>query len=188
MDKKKPIEVFTSLDLEMNQPSGKIIQIGAVVGNIKTGEIFEKLSVFVNPKEDLSPMIITLTGITQDMVDSGVTLEEAYTKLKDMHVKHNAFVNAVTWGGGDSKELGDQLKLENNNFTGWCFGRRWIDVKTLYVSWRIANGQTIQGGLKNSCKKLGVPFQGPAHRADMDALNTFFAYKKILEMIKASIA
>jgi len=181
---KKPIEIFTALDLEMNQPSKKIIQIGACVGNISTGQIFEKLSVFVNPQERISSYITNLTKITQEDVDCGFTLEEAYRKLQKMHENYGSFVNAITWGGGDSQELLDQLKEENTNFEGWCFGRRWIDTKTLFVSWRIANGQQIQGGLKNACHKIGVTFQGPAHRADMDALNTFFAFKKMLEIIK----
>ena len=79
---KKPIEIFTALDLEMNQPSKKIIQIGACVGNISTGQIFEKLSVFVNPQERISSYITNLTKITQEDVDCGFTLEEAYRKLQ----------------------------------------------------------------------------------------------------------
>ena len=99
----KPIEIFTSLDLEMNNKEGKkIIQIGAVVGNITTGEILETLSIIVNPKEQLTDFIIGLTGITQNDVDNGVTLEEAYLKLKEMHLRHKSFINCITWGGGDS--------------------------------------------------------------------------------------
>ena len=80
MDKKeefvmKPLEIFTSLDLEMNQPSRKIISIGVVVGNIRTGNILEKLNVFVNPREKLITRIKDLTKITQEDVDSGYTLE-----------------------------------------------------------------------------------------------------------------
>ena len=124
----KPIEIFTALDLEMNQPSGTIIQVGACVGNIQTGEILETLSVFVNPKEKLSDFIIDLTGITQEDVNNGVTLEEAYLKLKEMHLRHKSFTNAITWGGGDSKELLDQLGMDQED-ERWCFGRRWIDAK-----------------------------------------------------------
>lgn len=181
----KPIEIFTSLDLELNQreTGAKIIEIGAVTGNIKTGEILDTLSVFINPQEELTPMILQLTGIKQSDVDSGVTLEQGYRLLENMHKRHSAFVNPVTWGGGDSQELLAQLKAENPQFQGWCFGRRWIDSKTLFVSWRIAQGLPIKGGLKNSCAKLGVRFHGPAHRAERDAYNTFFAYKKLLEII-----
>jgi len=185
----KPIEIFTALDLEMAQPSNRIIQIGAVCGNIKTGEVFERLSVFVNPHEQLTTKILELTGIKQEDVDGGVTLEEGYDRLKAMHRKYKAFLNPLTFGGGDSLLILKQLKDENPNFSEndgdqWCFGRRWIDVKTLYVSWRIANEQQIQGGLKNACKKVKVQSYGPFHRADMDALNTFNLFRGMLEFLK----
>src|ERR1700676_1619914 len=126
---KRPIEIFTSLDLEMNQPSRKIIQIGACAGNIRTGEILEKLSIFVNPQEQLAPFIVELTGIKQEDVDTGLTLYEAYKKLAEFHKKHNSFVNCVTWGGGDSQEIYEQLRKECGHVWSvedhWCFGRRW---------------------------------------------------------------
>jgi inhibitor of KinA sporulation pathway (predicted exonuclease) len=181
----KPIEIFTSLDLEMNNKEGKkIIQIGAVVGNITTGEILETLSIIVNPKEQLTDFIIGLTGITQNDVDNGVTLEEAYLKLKEMHLRHKSFINCITWGGGDSHELAEQLLKENPNFTGWYFGRRWIDAKTLFVSWRFANGQPIQGGLARSMTKVGLKFKGRKHNALDDATNTFHMYRAMLGKLK----
>jgi len=179
-----PIEIFTSLDLEMCQPSKKIIQIGACTGNVITGEIFEKLSIFINPHEQLSKEIIDLTHITQEDVDNGVTLEEGYRKLQEMHKKHKAFVNVITWGGGDSIELLTQLQKENPNFEGWEFGRRWIDTKTLFVCWRIANSQQIQGGLAKSMLKLGLKFEGKKHNGLDDAVNTFLLYSKLLCLLK----
>ena len=56
--------IFTSLDLELNQPSGKIIQIGAAVGHLMTGEIIEKFSCFIKIDEALDERIIKLTGAT----------------------------------------------------------------------------------------------------------------------------
>ena len=94
----KSIEVFTALDLEMNKPSGKIIQIGAVTGNIYTGEVLERLSVFINPNEEIDPFITQLTKIKQDDINSGSTLEEGYRLLQKMHEKHKAFCNPITWG------------------------------------------------------------------------------------------
>lgn len=180
----KPIEIFTSLDLEMNQPSKKIIQIGACVGNIVTGQIFEKLSVFINPNEHLNPYITELTKIHQQDVDNGLTLEEGYRKLQRMHENYSAFVNTITWGGGDSQELLNQLKQENPHFEGWCFGRRWVDTKTLFVSWRFANGQPIQGGLARSMTKVGLKFEGQKHNATDDAVNTFRMYRAMLDIMK----
>lgn len=195
----KSIEIFTSIDLEMNQPSRKIIQIGAIVGNIATGEILERFSVFVNPKEKLSEKIIKLTKITQKDVDNGFTLEEAYNQLRALHEKHNSFINPLTWGGGDSQELLNQLRkpliykilvllgLKHNIELGWCFGRRWVDVKTLFVSWRFLNGKPIQGGLAKSMLKVGLKFQGQKHNATDDAENTFHIYRKMLSLFKSDV-
>lgn len=184
----KPIEIFTSLDLEMAQPSKKIIQIGACAGNIVTGEILEKLSIFVNPNEQLNQFITDLTGIKQSDVDSGTTLQNAYEILKRFHLRHNSFINPIVWGGGDNLELFEQLKLENTNLTfeslEWCFGRRWIDVKTLFISWRLANGQPIQGGLAKSMLKVELRFQGRKHNATDDSINTFHMYCKMLNLMK----
>jgi inhibitor of KinA sporulation pathway (predicted exonuclease) len=187
MSDMKPIEIFTSLDLEMNQPSKKIIQIGACVGNIRTGQIFEKLSVIINPNEHVAPFITDLTKITQDDVNRGVTLEEGYGKLKRMHENYGAFINAITWGGGDSQCLLEQLKAENPHFEGWCFGRRWLDTKTLFVSWRFANGQPIQGGLARSMTKVGLKFEGQKHNARDDAVNTFKMYIAMLALLKGKV-
>lgn len=179
-----PIEIFTSLDLEMNQPSGSIVSIGAVIGNINTGQILDKLHVYVNPGEHLNPGITQLTKITQRDVDNGLSLEEAYLRLKRMHENYFSFVNCIVWGGGDSHELLKQLKEKNPNFTDWCFGRRWIDTKTLYISWRLANGKAIQGGLARSMTKAGLKFQGQKHNALDDAENTFRMYVKLLCLLK----
>jgi inhibitor of KinA sporulation pathway (predicted exonuclease) len=179
----KPIEVFMSLDLEMAQPSKRIIQIGACVGNIRTGQIFDKISLFVNPQEKLTPFIMDLTKIKQEDVDNGYTLEEAYRKLQKMHENYGCFINSICWGGGDSIELLEQLKQNNPHFEGWCFGRRWIDTKTLFISWRLANGRQVQGGLAKAMTKVGLKFIGQKHNAMDDSVNTFHMYCKMLGLL-----
>ena len=57
---------ITCLDLELNQPSGKIIQIGAVVGDTDNGDILDRYRAYVDPGEPLQQFIIDLTGITED--------------------------------------------------------------------------------------------------------------------------
>ena len=133
MSEQKEKRNFLSLDLEMNQPSGKIIQIGAVVGDIITGDIVDRIRIYVNPNEPLLEYIVNLCGISQADVDSGDDLVSAYNKLKSFHQKHDCFMNPITWGGGDSDYLLNQLKEEDKDIK-WCFGRRWIDVKTIVFS------------------------------------------------------
>lgn len=173
----------------MNQPSGSIIQIGAVVGDIESKQVLDKISIIVHQPETITDYIVNLTGITQDMVDGGVDLYEAYIKLKAFIEKHTPFVNPITWGGGDSEELKKQVYSYciQNNITqpeSWCFGRRWIDAKTIFVSLRFANKQQIQGGLSRSMVKMGLKFKGRKHDAADDAENTFHMYCSLLERLK----
>jgi len=175
--------VFTAIDLEMNQPSGTIIQIGIAVGDITTGTILESASVVINPHETLSEFIINLTGITQAQVDGGEDLVSGYNKICAIHKRHNAFMNPITWGGGDSAELKEQLTRAGFAEGRWVFGRRWIDAKTVYISTRIANRESIQSGLSKSMTNVGLNFKGRKHDAKSDAENTFYMYARLLEII-----
>lgn len=174
---------LTCLDLELNQPSKKIVQIGAVIGDTQTGDIVDKLRIYVNPGEPIDPFITNLCGITQEQIDEkGVTLDEAYLLLKKFHKKAN-FINPITWGGADSQEIYEQISPELQK--NWCFGRRWIDAKTLFVSQMIAHQNRVDSsGLKDSMKKLGLQFTGRAHDAQDDAENTFTIYHHMLHSLR----
>lgn len=186
---------FTSIDLELNQPpspllnSGSfIIQVGWCVGNLKTGEILEKQSRFVQIPEPLNPFITTLTNITQEMLDTqGGTLDRAYQDLRESHLKYNCHPNPITWGGGDSKEMEAQLtelfpeSLKDNYF---CFGRRWFDTKTVFQLWCLSQDIKMQSGLAKSMTKAGLKFKGTKHRADDDAENTFILAHHLLKKFR----
>lgn len=47
-------ELIVALDLELNQPSGRVVQIGAVLGNVRTGEVLSQFALKVNPGEPFS--------------------------------------------------------------------------------------------------------------------------------------
>jgi inhibitor of KinA sporulation pathway (predicted exonuclease) len=175
---------ITTLDLELNQPSGKICQIGAVVGDTITGEISQRLKIYVNPGEPIAPFITELCGITQNQIDTqGVPLAEAYLLLKDFHRRYSEFMNPVTWGGGDSETVRVQLGFGDTD--DWCFGRRWIDAKTLVVSQMIAKENAVySGGLSSAMKRFGLKFQGRKHDALDDAENTFRIYHQMLYLMR----
>jgi inhibitor of KinA sporulation pathway (predicted exonuclease) len=199
MDKKqylpKKITRFLAVDLELNQPSNSIIQIGACAGDIETGEVLDRFSMIVNCGEQLGycnggendgTTITDLTGITQEQVDNGVTLLHAYEELSAFAKRYGTFVNPLTWGGGDTEEIRKQVlqHIAYPRTLEWPFGRRWIDVKTLFVSWRFANGEQIKGGLARSMTKVGLKFEGRKHDAEDDAVNTFRMYVKLLELLR----
>jgi len=180
--------IFTSLDLELNKEGNQttdIIQIGAVIGNIYTGEILKKLRLYVKPSKPLDPFIITLTGIKQSDIDEkGITLLEAYNELKKCHIDLKSHHSIIQWGGGDEKELKEQLLKQGMPFYDWCFGRTYFNVKSLCQSISKAKKQKFQGGLKKYCQRHKVIFEGPAHDALQDSLNTFKLYVDLLKKLE----
>lgn len=175
--------IYTSLDLEMDQPGCEIIQIGAVSFDAVTMEVFEKLRAYVKIDHPLNPFITKLTGITDEVLQKeGTSLREAYDKLVLLHKARGAFVNPVTWGQGDSQCLRSQVGLDEAMY---CFGRRSRDVKDIFQAWRESQGEKVQGGLAKSLTKLGMQFQGRKHDALDDAFNTARAYHALLRKFRA---
>jgi len=180
-----------SLDLELNQPSGTIIQVGAVVGNLASGEILAEYSAHIWTAEIINPTITQLTGIRQTDVLNGICLITAYRQLIQLHKDFNCFRNALVWGGGDSEYLKTQLEKSPSlpilhsaeGLKFYLFGRRWIDAKTLYVSRCFKTDVPYQGGLSKAMTKLGLQFKGKKHQACDDARNTFYIYRKLLEIM-----
>ena len=166
-----------SLDLELNQPSGTIIQVGAVVGNLETGEILERYSAIRKTNEKIDERIQKLTGITDEKIKEGISLIQIYTDLETIHKKYKCFRNPVTWGGGDSEELRLQVFKTPEDFV---FGRRWIDAKTLFLSFMFANSNPQQAGLSKAMAKLGLQFKGKKHDAKDDAFNAFIIYRDLV--------
>lgn len=180
---------FICLDLEMNKPSNSIIQIGWCVGNVYTGEIIKSESRLVRPNEPIDAFITTLTGITQEMIDeNGMSLIEAYVDLRSDAIHYQCNKQVMTWGGGDNWELFKQLKQYFNgsfDVNEYVFGtRRWFDIKTLFQAYCISNQLKMQSGLKKSCHRMDMKFDGPAHDAKQDAINTFKLGCKLLSLFK----
>ena len=169
--------ILMSLDLELNQPCNTIIQIGITVGDTETGLISEIVRYDIKSDTQVTPYITDLTGITQQQVDTGIPLQEAYTDICRLHGIHKCFMNPLVWGSGDMELLRSQLNMDNQR---WVFGRRFIDAKTVFIARQMAGGLPFAGGLRNSMKRLGLKFEGLAHRADVDAINTFRIYHKLL--------
>jgi len=163
---------FLSLDLEFNQPSQKIIQVGITIGSLTESEdkwIKEKW--YVDPGEPISDYIIKLTGITQsDISRYAVSYQTIATDLINLINKHNCFVNPVTWGGGDCESLLHAFRSNSVDFPK--FGRRWIDVKTIITFDQITKGKAICGGLSSALGSVKLHFKGNPHQADDDAFNT----------------
>lgn len=171
---------YLALDLELNQPSNKIIQVGIAIGSMAKPDHYFKLSWYVNPCESINPEITSLTGITDaNIADSATPIDEIAEQISDLSKMYNCFVNPVTWGGGDSKELLDLFR--NNGVEFKHFGRRWIDVKTIHQFIRVSKDKSFTGGLASAMGDYKLSFWGKQHRAGDDAANTLRLYFKLLE-------
>ena len=175
--------LLLALDLEMNQPSGRIIQVGAVLGDVTSGEIVARFSEHVLIDEVISPEIVALTGITQEAVDAAAPLDAVHARLLAWMRPFEArrVMNPLTWGGGDVETLRRQLGVD---LEGWPFGRRWIDAKTIYVAYRMSVGEVSHGGLRRALKAMKMSFEGRGHDAGDDALNTFRIYCALLYVLR----
>lgn len=165
-----------SLDLELNQPSRKIIQIGYVIADLNKNTIVRKRSLIVDPNEPLGFIqdgrsITDLTGITEvDIKFNGRSLKDAYDILvMDIEeLKPNR--SCVQWGQGDSECLRQQLGLDYNDY---IFRPRIWDVKSLYQIHRAFENKALAAGLEKALEHLGMEFYGRPHDAMDDALNTY---------------
>ena len=124
---------FLALDLELNQPSGKIIQVGVAIGDKHTR--FEDYVVrkwYLDPQEPIGEFINDLTGITDsDIRAEAYSHEHVARELGELIKEHKVFVNPVTWGGGDSVDLLADLWKIHADFRHFC--RRLLDVNTWYT-------------------------------------------------------
>lgn len=182
------IQYFLALDLELNNapnnatPNPKIIQVGIAIGtwdHYAEDQII-KHKWYLDPEEPIYPFITELTGITdEDIKNKSVSWELMARQLGSLIDQYKPFLNPITWGGGDSRELLDEFKRREISFP--YFGHRWVDVKTWYVLHRLAKGQSATGGLRSAMGNYKLHFQGETHRADDDALNTLRLFFKILD-------
>lgn len=173
---------FLSLDLEFNQPSGRIIQVGVTLGSrSQPEEAWVVKQWLLDPLEPISEFISKLTGITDsDISARAVPWEQMAQELSALLDEHKPFVNPVTWGGGDSQALLDGLRERNIDFPH--FGRRWLDVKTMHSFLVFASGHSKpSGGLSSVMARYKLHFVGTPHRADADALNTLRLFFHLLE-------
>jgi ATP-dependent DNA helicase DinG len=175
---------YFALDLELNQNPEtkvpKIIEVGLAVGNPTKPNDFLVRNWYVNPQEPLLPFITELTGITEEVIqEKSVPLSQVADEMAEILSGPNLFCNPVTWGQGDASELKQEFKDNGIDFP--FFGRRIVDVKTLYAFLEQVNGRSPAGGLRKSMERYRVSFRGDAHRASVDALNTLRFYFFLME-------
>jgi len=183
------------LDLELNQPSGKIIQIGYVIVDLNTKKVFRERSLIVNPNEPLGEIerevngkkmtIEELTGITEARIKfDGRSLVDTYEILCIDIVQTNCSVTCVQWGDGMGDHKGDHDAIRRELGIEWkdfVFRARSWDVKSLYQIYAAFNNRGVVAGLGKAMKSCGLEFEGKEHDALDDAKNTFTIFNHLAQ-------
>jgi inhibitor of KinA sporulation pathway (predicted exonuclease) len=183
-----------SLDAEFEQPNthhetpdsalskSQIIQIGYVIFDDQNGTILKENSKHINIGVKISKFIKDLTGITDEDIANGTTLESVIDELHQDVITYNTSRKILTWGAGDQEAIRDELKVDYP----WKLGRSAFNVKHLYQLFREVNGLNHSGGLAKSMTKLGLRFQGTKHDALDDAINTAIIFRHLADKLKTS--
>lgn len=181
---------FVSLDLEMNQPSGRVIEVGIVFGSPAVPrDQWDKRTWFVDPREPIADRIVELTSISDWHVANQATPQDQIAlEINDLmeQIRSGAtnfppllIENPVVWGHGDDVALKTMFRESNTEFKR--FGYRHIDVKTIHQFKCFATGRNFKGGLKSAMGAYKLQFEGRPHRAHDDAFNTLRLFVRLLE-------
>lgn len=158
----------------MNQPSQKIIQIGAVALHINSEhmEFSSQFTAYVNPREPLDPFIADLCGVNQETLDRAKPFHEVVNDFDEWIKEHGCHL-AIAWGG-DWHWLQDQAQC--------TLVRKILDLKAMYsllTSDQPAKKQSR--GLRGAIEHSGLHFEGIQHDALMDAINTSWLLIHMIE-------
>ena len=177
---------LVQIDDEFNQPSGKLIEVGAVVF-LPDGKLLDAASWLVDPKEPISEEITQLTSINgNDILMNSISHSEAATKVSQLKAKWSANPIPIVWGAGKSNDI---RRIYDGSGVQSPFAERIIDVKGIYQM--LANSQNAgmrqKVGLESAIKNVGLQWDytyGPPHRALADQLNTAKMYQFLSKCMK----
>jgi inhibitor of KinA sporulation pathway (predicted exonuclease) len=178
-----------AVDLEMNMPSEKIIQIGAVCFDPSNGAFLESFDQLVNPGEAVTSYITDLTGINDSDLKGKPTIVSAAAEFSAFKGRLEASPIGVVWGSGNSNDV--RRIFDESGVTN-PFKTRIIDVKGTYQIFANASGSKFRNkvGLYSACKNLGLGWDstyGKQHNALADAHNTFRLYMFLSKCLKGAI-
>ncbi len=180
--------VYISLDLEWNQAyaeqalavqkrigtrlRGEVIQIGAVKLDEKLN-IVGSYSVIVKPRffRRIHRHVAKLTGISQQMIDRGMSFADAERSFREWCGEEFAF---LTWGPDDVPMLADNLRA-NGIDAAWL--DRVYDLQPIYNAQ--TDGLNKQRSLEYVMEQFGIPQNLPAHDALNDAYFTALVVQKL---------
>jgi inhibitor of KinA sporulation pathway (predicted exonuclease) len=139
----------------------EIIEIGICKVSTKAKTIIDKESIIVRPeKSTVSEYCATLTGITQEKVDHGISYFDACVQIAAKYQAGNRIW--VSWGDYDRQMFTKRPEM-------YPFSDSHINLKHWFS---LAHGLRKGMGLYGALKYLGMEPEGRHHSGIDDAFNT----------------
>ena len=182
---------FTSIDIECAQPSGAIIQIGAVVFDtdnprrivdewcnyIDPGEPVNwehKLNVGCTLEELLAP------GFRKAFESEALNHDGALASFWQWHKNIQAGKKFIQYGRGDVAQI-----VKESQGLGYPSHLKVLDLKQVYkFLWQPAGRLEKQSGLGAACQNMCVNPPNPAHDALNDARATGWLFCEMYRPVK----
>ena len=147
-----------------------IIEIGAV--KVKNGEIVDKFSAFVNPKEPIPFRITQLTGITDSMVADAPFISEVLPEFLEFSKDSVLVAHNANFDMSFIKAKAEML----------CIEREFTYFDTLAAA-RALLPHLAKHKLDNVCKELNISLENH-HRAVDDAGATAYIFIEFINRLK----
>jgi inhibitor of KinA sporulation pathway (predicted exonuclease) len=152
---------------EREPPSGQeheIIEIGLCVLEVATTQRLENRSILVRPQRSrISDYCTSLTTLTQEEVDGGISLDEACRILETEYRARERLW--ASYGDYDRRQFERNCRASS---VAYPFGPGHINVKSLFA---VISNLSQEVSLDRAMKMLGFPLEGTHHRGADDAWN-----------------
>jgi inhibitor of KinA sporulation pathway (predicted exonuclease) len=149
-------------------PAGEksdIIEIGAVLLDIRTLKIAEPIRILTKPtRSEVSAFCTRLTGITQEEAANGVALSAGCALLRRKYESEKRLW--ASYGDYD-RRMFEKCCAELN--VPYPFGHGHLNIKTLLA---VTLGLPCEVNLETALRKVGLEFLGRPHCGKDDAFNT----------------
>jgi inhibitor of KinA sporulation pathway (predicted exonuclease) len=149
----------------MPREESEIIEIGAVLVDAATFAAVDEWQTFVRPivHVELTPFCRQLTSIRQEQVEAAPLFPEAIAGLRVF--LRGREVQFCSWGNYDRNQL---RRDASRHGVALPLGDRHLDLKR---SFRVHSGGAQKLGVGQALARVGLRFEGTAHRGIDDARN-----------------
>ncbi|MCI2111782.1 MAG: exonuclease domain-containing protein [Bacilli bacterium] len=183
----KDKRVLVFVDLEGTQLSHEMIEIGAYTAflddDLRLRKRDKGFSAYVKATHPIGRIVEKMTGITEKTLETkGISFPAAMTlfqKYLKKNVKNCVF---VTFGNFDLKIIEASVYCSGDASKEFArhIHKNYLDFSAFLATY-VRDDNNNPYSLTNYLKVFGVPFEGKAHDAKVDALNLMDLYEAFLD-------